>query len=211
MFLSRPAFCLQLGASVKPGFVMETVTVRTTRMRTTVMLWCVSSPITCAPATPPSVCLQRNSAMAPMTAQMALTRNSVVRNKSTQTARQSKVSTEQRASALHINSSPPSVLQICALWTTATAAITAQWLLARAWSAPVRWAWSWGRTTRPVRSRASAPSIWSAASAASRTSSAWNAPVTRAGSWSPTWKAAKARVRLSTCVLAKVKGLVSKN
>lgn len=43
------------------------------------MPWCVSSPTTCVPATLPSACLQRKSATASTTAQMALTRNFAVR------------------------------------------------------------------------------------------------------------------------------------
>lgn len=79
VFSFNPTLYLQLAASAKPGFVTATATARTTQMRKTAKRWCVSSPTTCVPATPPSVCPQRKSVMATTTAQMALMRNSAVR------------------------------------------------------------------------------------------------------------------------------------
>ena len=61
---------------------MVIVTARTTLMRTTVKHWCVSCRTMCVPMTPPSACLPRNFVMALMTAQMAQTRSSVVRDSS---------------------------------------------------------------------------------------------------------------------------------
>lgn len=58
---------------------MVTVTVRTTLMKKTVKRWCVNSPTMYVPTTPPSACLQRKSATALRTAQMALMRTSAVR------------------------------------------------------------------------------------------------------------------------------------
>lgn len=72
-------------------------------MRTTVKRWCVSSPTMCVPTTPPSACLQRNFAMALMTAQMARMRNSVVRDNSTQTALQYRENFNSKQNSASLN------------------------------------------------------------------------------------------------------------
>lgn len=102
-FYSNPAFCPQHAVLAKPGCATETVTVRTTLMRTTVKRWCVSSPTMCVPTTPPSACLQRNFAMALMTAQMARMRNSVVRDNSTQTALQYRENFNSKQNSASLN------------------------------------------------------------------------------------------------------------
>lgn len=94
-----------------------------------------------------------------------------------------------------LSTSVPFYLQTCVRWTTASAAITAQWLPERGSFVPVLWAWSWGLTTRLVRSRASALNTWSAVNAASRTSSVSYVRATTAGNWSLTRRIARARVR----------------
>lgn len=73
-------FCTrQLAALTRPGCVTETVTVRTTPMRTTARCWCASCLTTCVLPTNPSVCLRKSCAMELTIVQMAPMRNFVVK------------------------------------------------------------------------------------------------------------------------------------
>lgn len=69
----------QLAVSARPGCAMATVTVRTTRMRTTVRRWCASYLTTCVLPMTPSVCRLRNCVMALTIVRMALMRNFAVK------------------------------------------------------------------------------------------------------------------------------------
>lgn len=66
------------GASVKRGFVMETVIVKIILMKRTVNHWCANLHLTPVPTTLPSACPQRSFVMGTMTVEMVLMRETYV-------------------------------------------------------------------------------------------------------------------------------------
>lgn len=184
---------------------MATVTVRTTRTRTTVKRWCASCLTTCVLPTTPSVCLLRSCVMALTIVRMALMRNFVVwhslRTKDilAQTTTWKCVAPQTSHTTLLSRIYSSTIIyasrpQTYVHWTTVAVATTAPSFPGRASCVPVPWAWSWELIIRPARSRASVPNTSNVARSVSRRNPASSAPAMRAGSWSLTWRAAKALV-----------------
>lgn len=94
-----------------------------------------------------------------------------------------------------------SSLQTCVHWIMVVVVTTAASFLGRASCVLVPLAWSWEQTTRPARSRASAPNISSVARSASRKNPVSSVPATKVGSWRLTWRAAKVLVRKKESLL----------
>lgn len=198
----------QLAASAKPGCVMGTVTARITQMRTTVRLWCASYLTTCVLPTTPYVCLLRSCVMALTIVRMALTRSFVVKNTTMFSVPDGFVIhlsywySKQCCSPVSANPIISiSSLQTCVHWIMVVVVTTAASFLGRASCVLVPLAWSWEQTTRPARSRASAPNISSVARSASRKNPVSSVPATKVGSWRLTWRAAKVLVRKKESLL----------